>query len=287
MGRIVVIGSTGQLGSDLMRVFGPEAIGLAHPDVEITDEAATTAKLHALRPGWVLNTAAFNRVDDCETDATLAFAVNAIGALNVSRAAAGIGAGVVFFSTDYVFGGDQQRRQPYAESDTPEPLNVYGASKCAGEQLVRLANPRHLIIRTAGLFGQTTSRKGWTFPELMLQKARTGEHVRVVHDQILTPTYSADLAAKVKELIERGAAGLFHVANAGACSWFDFTAELFRLANVSAELTPITTGQSERRARRPAYSALTSTRLQTFGVAALRPWQDALRDYLGKKGELR
>jgi dTDP-4-dehydrorhamnose reductase len=121
----------------------------------------------------------------------------------------------------------------------------------------------------------------------MLQKARAGEHVRVVHDQILTPTYSADLAANVKELIERGAAGLFHVANGGACSWFDFTAELFRLANVSAELTPITTDQSERRARRPAYSALTSTRLQTAGVGALRPWQDALRDYLGKKGELR
>lgn len=287
MRKIVVVGSTGQLAADLMRVFGDEATGLSHQDLEVTDGVSALLKVQSLRPDWVLNTAAFNRVDDSEFNPALAFGVNAIGAFNVSRAAAAVGAGVVFFSTDYVFGADARLPgNPYAENDKPAPLSVYGASKCAGEQLVRLGNPRHLIVRTTGLYGETTSRKGWTFPELMLRKARAEGRASVVHDQILTPTYTADLAAKVKELIDRDMTGLFHLTNAGECSWFEFTGELFALAGVRVSLTPIATDQSERRARRPSYSALMSTRLQQAGLLTMRPWQDALRDYLSKKGEL-
>ena len=288
MRQIVVIGSTGQLAGDLLRVFGAEAIGLSHQDIEVTDGLGALLKLQSLRPDWVLNTAAFNRVDDCEINPSLAFSVNAFGAFNVARAAAAVGAGVVFFSTDYVFGGNERSRgNPYTEGDSTSPVSVYGASKCGGEQLVRLGNPRHLISRTAGLYGETTSRKGWTFPELMLQKARKEGKASVVHDQILTPTYTADLADKVKELIDRGATGLFHLTNAGECSWFEFTRELFAMAGVAVDLAPITTDQSQRRARRPSYSALKSAQLQTVGVAPMRSWQEALRDYLGRKSELK
>ena len=144
----------------------------------------------------MINTAAFHRVDDCELNPALAFAVNAVGAANVARAAAETGAGVVFFSTDYVFSGEgRPRHDPHMESSKPDPCNVYGASKVAGEQLVMNANPRHLVIRSAGLYGTATSRKGSTFPELMVSKGRSDGWVKVVTDQALSPTYTHDLAA--------------------------------------------------------------------------------------------
>ncbi len=282
---IAVIGSTGQLGQDLMRVFGEDAVGFAHQDLDVTDEEGVAAAIRSLEPDWVLNTAAFHRVDDCETNPTLTFAVNAIGALNVARAAAAVGSGVVFYSSDYVFGGqDRERDHPYEEGDDPEPLSVYGTSKVAGEQLVMQANPRHLVVRSAGLYGTATSRKGWTFPELMLNKARTDGFVRVVTDQVLSPTFTADLAQKTKELIEHDATGLFHLTNDGECSWFEFAQGALDLAGVEAKMEPIDSGQLGQRARRPPYSALTTTRLEAVGLKPLRPWKEALNDYLQTKG---
>jgi dTDP-4-dehydrorhamnose reductase len=283
--RVAVVGSTGQLGQDLMRVFGEDATGFAHQDLDVTDEASVASAVGSLKPDWVLNTAAFHRVDDCEVDPASTFAVNAIGALNVARAAADAGSGVVFYSTDYVFGGEERERDhPYEERDNPEPLSVYGTSKVAGEQLVMQANARHLVVRSAGLYGTATSRKGWTFPELMLNKARTDGFVRVVTDQVLSPTFTADLAEKTKELIEHQATGLFHLTNDGECSWFEFARGAFDLAGVEAKMEPIDSGQLGQRARRPSYSALTTTRLAEVRLKPLRPWKEALEDYLRTKG---
>lgn len=285
--RVAVLGSAGQLGQDLMRVFGEEAVGLTHQDLDVTDEQGVSSALRSVEPEWVLNTAAFHRVDDCEVNPSLTFAVNASGALNVARAAAEIGSGVVFFSTDYVFGGQARKRgHPYEEGDDPHPLNVYGVSKGAGEQLVMQANARHLVVRSAGLYGTTTSGKGWTFPELMLNKARTEGVVRVVTDQVLSPTFTADLARKTKELIEQDAVGLFHLTNTGECSWFEFAQGALELAGVEAKMEQISSGQLQQRARRPPYSALGTTRLEKVGLSPLRPWKEALSDYLGMKGIL-
>ena len=283
--KVAVIGSTGQLGQDLMRVFGEDAAGFAHEDLDVTDEAGVASAVRSEKPDWVLNTAAFHRVDDCETDPTLAFAVNTMGALNVARAAADVGSGVVFYSTDYVFGGeDRERNDPYEEKDTPQPLSVYGTSKVAGEQLVMQANARHLVVRSAGLYGTATSRKGWTFPELMLNKARTEGVVRVVTDQVLSPTFTADLSQKTKELVEQGATGLVHLTNSGECSWFEFAQRTFDIAGVEAKMEPIDTRQMQQRARRPSYSALATSRLREVGMNPMRAWQDALGDYLQVKG---
>jgi dTDP-4-dehydrorhamnose reductase len=283
--KVAVIGSTGQLGQDLMRVFGEEAVGFAHEDLDVTDEESVASALRSAEPDWVLNTAAFHRVDDCETSPTLTFAVNATGALNVARAAAVVGSGVAFFSSDYVFGGqDRGRNNPYKEGDTPHPLSVYGVSKLAGEQLVMQANPRHLVVRSAGLYGTATSRKGWTFPELMLNKARNEGALRVVTDQVLSPTFTTDLAGKTKELIEQDAVGLFHLTNAGECSWFEFARGALELAGVDAKMEQISTEQMNQRARRPPYSALDTTRLEAVGLEPLRPWKEALSDYLYEKG---
>jgi dTDP-4-dehydrorhamnose reductase len=285
--KVAVIGAPGQLGQDLMRVFDEDAVGFAHQDLDVTDEARVASAISSAEPDWVLNTAAFHRVDDCELDPTSTFAVNAVGALNVARAAADVGSGVVFYSTDYVFGGeDRERDHPYEEGDSPHPLSVYGASKVAGEQLVAQANPRHLVVRSAGLYGTATSRKGWTFPELMLNKARTDGFVRVVTDQVLSPTFTADLALKTKELIEHDAVGLFHLTNDGECSWYEFARGAFDLAGVEAEMEPIESGQLRQRARRPSYSALTTARLQNMGLSPLRPWKEALSDYLRTKGAI-
>ena len=283
--KVLVLGASGQLGQDLMRVFGDDAVGLTHQDVDVADGVGVAALVRAERPDWVINTAAFHRVDDCELNATLAFAVNATGAANVARATAEAGAGVVFFSTDYVFGGvTRERGHPHAEADCPDPLNVYGVSKQAGERLVGLANPRHLVVRSAGLYGTATSRKGWTFPELMINKARSDGVLRVVTDQALSPTYTADLAAAVKALLDREATGLFHLANAGECSWFEFAQATVELAGIDVDVEPTVSTQQARRARRPPYSALTSERLAATGVAPLRPWREALADYLRAKG---
>ena len=283
--KVAVVGSTGQLGQDLMRLFGEEAVGFTHQELDVTDEERVASAMTSAEPDWVLNTAAFHRVDDCEANPKLTFAVNALGALNVARAAASVGSGIVFYSTDYVFGGqDRERNNPYEEEDSPHPLSVYGASKVAGEQLVMQANARHLVVRSAGLYGTTTSRKGWTFPELMLNKARTDGSVCVVTDQVLSPTFTADLARKTRELIEHDAAGLFHLTNAGECSWFEFARESFDLAGVEAEMEPISTAQMQQRARRPSYSALATTRLGEVGLNPMRPWEEALSDYLQTKG---
>jgi dTDP-4-dehydrorhamnose reductase len=283
--RVAVIGSTGQLGQDLMRVFGEDATGFAHEDLDVRDEASVASAIGSLRPDWVLNTAAFHRVDDCEVDPTSTFAVNATGALSVARAAADAGSGVVFYSTDYVFGGEErERNHPYEEGDSPRPLSVYGTSKVAGEQLVMQANARHIVVRSAGLYGTATSRKGWTFPELMLNKARTEGFVRVVTDQVLSPTFTADLAQKTRELIEHDARGLFHLTNDGECSWFEFARGAFDLAGVDVKMEPVDSGQFQQRARRPPYSALTTTRLEAVGLKPLRPWKEALRNYLQTKG---
>jgi dTDP-4-dehydrorhamnose reductase len=283
--RVAIIGSSGQLGQDLVRLFGEEAVGFTHQDLDVTDGVSVASVMHSLRPDWVLNTAAFHRVDDCEVNPALAFAANTLGALNIARAAAAVGSGVVFFSTDYVFGGQgRQRGHPYKEGDSTDPLNTYGVSKEAGEQLVMQANPRHLVIRSAGLYGTATSRKGWTFPELMLNKARTEGSVRVVTDQVLSPTFTADLAQKTKELTEQDIVGLFHLTNNGECSWFEFAQEVFDLAGVEVEMEPIHTEQTQRRARRPSYSALASARLEAVGSNPLRTRREALRDYLRAKG---
>ena len=282
--RVAVIGSTGQLGQDLVRVFGEETVGLSHQDLDVIDGVGVASAMHSLQPDWVINTAAFHRVDDCETSPALAFDANALGAFNVARAAADIGAGVVFVSTDYVFGGEERERDnPYEEGDVVRPLNVYGVSKAAGEQLVMQANPRHVVVRSAGLYGTATSRKGWTFPELMISKARTDGKVSVVTDQALSPTYTEDLAQKTRELVERDASGLFHLTNAGECSWFEFARATFDLAGIEVEMEPIETGETKRRARRPSYSALKDTRLEEAGVSPMRSWEEALEAYLRAK----
>lgn len=285
--RVAIIGSAGQLGTDLTGVLsgagGYEVSPITRAQIEVTDPESVQNALGDVRPDVVINCAAFVRVDDCEDSPERAFNVNATGAMYVARASAKIGAACVYISTDYVFDGEQE--WPYTEEDTSFPIGVYGASKLAGEQMVRSYCPRHLIVRTSGLYGVAgSSGKGGNFVETMLRMARDRKTIRVVDDQVLTPTYTKDLANRIKELLEAGVIGLYHVTNSGQCSWYEFAGEVFKLSGVRAALEPTTTSAYGAKARRPAYSVLAHESMKPLDIDELRPWPEALEAYLREKG---
>lgn len=282
--RTAVIGATGQLGSDIIRTWPHgETVGLTHSDIEVTDRERVFEVLRVQAPQLVVNCAAFHNVDVCETEPERAFAVNALGAMNVADTCQALGAALLFISTDYVFAGDAGRA--YTELDPPSPINVYGTSKLAGEHLIRARLERHYIVRTSGLYGTAgSSGKGGNFVERMLQLARAGEDIRVVVDQVLSPTFTYDLAQKLLELVGTDRFGTYHVTSGGSCSWHDFAAKIFELTGTRASLAETTTRQFGARARRPSYSVLANAALQELGLEPLRPWPKALADYLRMKG---
>jgi dTDP-4-dehydrorhamnose reductase len=288
--RLALIGPRGQVGTDVDKAAsaaGLEVMPLAHAECDVTDRSSLARAFAPLRDGdIVINTAAFHRTDECEVRPDLAFGVNGIGAHNVAAAAMERGAAVVFYSSDYVFGNAPGGR-PYIESDDVAPVNVYGASKVAGETLTRVGNPNAYIFRIASVFGTAGSAgKGGNFVETMLAKARRDERVEVVDDIVMSPTYAADAAALTIALITRRApAGIYHLTNSGACSWREFADGIFAAAGLATRAVPVATVPDDSRVHRPAYSALASEKLSGFGLAA-RPWQQALRDYLVQKAHI-
>jgi len=304
--KILVTGANGQLGTDLCKVRGDfELIPLTDKDIEISDMSSVKQAFGEYKPDIIINTAAYVRVDDCEDEKDKAFSVNALGARNVAVVAQELGARLVHLSTDYVFGGDQPSTikpsttklstiqpvpkppRPYTEFDTPVPLSVYGKSKLAGEDLVRHLCLRHFIIRTSGLFGVAGSMgKGGNFIETMLKLARERDELSVVSDQVFSPTYARDLALKIARLMVTDYYGIFHITNRGYCSWYEFAREILKLADIKTPVVPITSDQYPQKARRPTYSVLDNYHLRLLGMDDMRPWQEALRDYLLARGHI-
>ena len=287
--KVAVTGAKGQLGSDLCRALHDfEVIPFTHADIEIGDMASVREAMVKHKPAVIINTAAYVRVDDCEDEGERASQVNALGARNVAVVAQELGAKLVQISTDYVFGGEAEpRATPYTEFDTPVPLNVYGRSKLVGEDLVRHFCLRHFIVRVSGLFGVAgSSGKGGNFIETMLRLGGERDELRVVSDQVFSPTYTADLARKIAQLVTTEYYGIFHITNRGACSWYEFTAEILRLAGLKTAVVPITSDQYPQKAPRPRYSVLDNYHLRLLGMDDMRPWQEALEDYLVARGHI-
>jgi dTDP-4-dehydrorhamnose reductase len=285
--RVAVLGAGGQLGSDLVQVISPEdLIALKHPDIDVCDFACVRRVLMEVEPDIVINTAAFHRVDDCEAEPDKTFSVNALGARNVAVVTQELKAKLVYISTDYVFGGETQPRDiPYTEFDTPVSLNIYGKSKLAGEDFVRHLCHKHFIVRTSGLFGVAgASGKGGNFVETMLRLARERSELRVVNDQVFSPTYTKDLAGKTAQLINTEYYGIFHITNKGSCSWYDFATEILKQAGLKTPIIPITSDQYPQKAKRPRFSVLDNYHLRLLGMDDMRPWQKALKDYMREKG---
>lgn len=283
--RIAVIGAGGQLGQALSSLIDPSRLAaLTHGDVELTDRASLERSLRPLAPAVVINTAAFNLVDDAETRPADAFAVNAFGVRELAGVCRDLGCTLVHFSTDYVFGIDLTRDQPYEESDGPGPISVYGLSKLAGEYFVRSICPRHFVIRTCGLYGlRGFGGKGRNFVQTILRLGQERGRVRVVNDQTCTPTFAHDLASATIELLATDAFGLYHWTNSGSCTWHEFATEIFRIAGMAVECDAITTAEFGARAARPKYSVLSTSKFEALGLKPPRPWQEALRDYVDQK----
>jgi len=287
--KVAVTGANGQLGTDLCRALHNfDVIPLTHADIEIADMASVREAMLKHKPAIIINTAAYVRVDDCEDEKEKAFQVNALGARNVAVVAQELGARLVHLSTDYVFGGEvEPRTTPYTEFDTPIPLSVYGKSKLAGENLVRHFCLRHFIVRASGLFGVAgSSGKGGNFIETMLRLAGERDELKVVNDQVFSPTYTRDLAQKIAQLIATEYYGIFHITSKGACSWYEFTTETLKLAGITTTVVPITSDQYPQKARRPRYSVLDNYHLRLLGMDDMRPWQEALKDYLVARGHI-
>lgn len=278
--RYLVTGAHGQLGRALLARLGDRTSWSGgREELDVSDADAVRRVVAAVRPDVVINASAYNNVDGAETDAALALAVNAAGPAHLARACRASGALLVHVSTDYVFDGAASR--PYTEEDAPRPGNLYGVSKLAGELVVAASGAPHLVVRTSGLMGAGGSRvKGGSFVHRILERARAGQPLRVVGDQVFSPTYAPDLAGALVALAERGAHGLVHVTNSGSCSWHGLAVAALEAAGVRAPIEEIRSADLSAPARRPAYSVLSSARYESLGLPPLRPWAEALREML-------
>ena len=275
--KILVTGINGQLGYDVCRVLerrGIEHIGAARRDFDLTDAAAAERFVRACQPDAVIHCSAWTAVDRAEDEPEAARAVNVRGTQALARLCRDVGARMLYLSTDYVFPGEGQR--PYEPDDPTGPLNVYGLTKLQGEEALRETLEEHFIVRTSWVFGVN----GSNFVKTMLRLAETHPTLRVVNDQVGSPTYTADLAELLCDMIVTERYGSYHATNEGFCSWAEFAGEIFRQAGKSVEVIPVSTEEYPTRARRPLNSRLSKDKLEQNGFRRLPDWQDALSRYL-------
>ena len=284
--KVAVIGANGQLGCDLVTAFsgkGDEVSGVTHADMEISDLSSVSHVLGDIQPQVIVNTAAMHHVENCEREPEKAFAVNAVGPRNLAHVARDLDAVLLHVSTDYVFDGS--KGSPYFEDDEPRPLNAYGITKLAGEHFVRATTPKQFVVRTSGLYGKSPCRAkgGLNFIELMLKLAKERGEVRVVDNEFVSPTSTAELAGQLVQLSHSDCYGLYHATAEGSCSWFEFAREIFAITETPVRLKVAGPDEFPAKVARPKYSVLENRALKSRGLNAFKPWQDGLHKYLGNR----
>jgi dTDP-4-dehydrorhamnose reductase len=274
--KLLVVGADGQLGSDVARLLSPtvEVTALQGWWTDAGTFPSLRREVEATRPDAVVNCAAWTAVDRAETEQDAAYRVNVLGARNVAQAAQRVGARVVYFSTDYVFDGTAT--EPYDEDAPTGPLSVYGRTKLQGEQATREANPDHLILRLAWMYGST----GHNFVRTVLRLAREKDELRIVDDQVGSPTFTEDVVHQLWTAIEDGCSGTYHCVNAGQASWHAFATRIVRRLGLNVPVISIHTVDYPTPARRPAYSVLADRKFDLEQLNGMRPWEDALDDCL-------
>lgn len=275
--KILVTGSNGQLGRELAEALpgqGHEAVALSRSELDVADVGAVERVVEAHSPELIINAAAYTDVDDCETERDLAYSVNALGPRNLAQICERQGRELLHVSTNYVFDGEGDRF--YEPFDTPSPISAYGRTKLAGEEYVKHLMSRWYVVRTAGVYG-----RGHNFVRTMLRLAKERDVLKVKADELISPTYARDLAEGIVDVVEARRYGLYHLTNAGSCSWYEFALEIFRLAGVEVEVVPIPGSEYPLPAGRPANGVLSS-----LGSPELRPWREALADYLEREAVL-
>jgi dTDP-4-dehydrorhamnose reductase len=273
--RALVTGGGGQLGSDLAAILGDEAHVRSHRELDITDPDAVDRAFEEVSPDVVFNCAAFHNVDECEREPDSAWAANVRAVAGLAR----LGARLVHLSTNYVFDG--RRPEPYAEEDLPMPRSFYALTKLAGEHAALAYGPDALVVRTAGLYGFAgNASKGGNFVQRMLARARETGELKMVADQRLQPTFTADLAEALVDAVRRDAAGLVHLTNSGECSWYEFTRAILENAALDVPIEPVETVIAPGGVDRPLNGVLARPRADSVGLPPLRPWREALDDYM-------
>ena len=280
--QIVIVGSNGQVGSDLVRVLQQshlDFVALSRSDLDITEKSTLVDKLGKHNPDVIINCSVYHPVDECEANPDRSFTVNAIAVRDLALAARDLHASLVHLSSDFVFDGEQGR--PYCEEDTVRPLSVFGVSKVAGEQLLRKTLPNHFIIRTSGLYGLAGSRvKRGNFVETMLRLGKQNSQVRVVNDLRMAQTSTQNLAKQVLALVRTKNYGTYHASDHGDYSWYEFAKRIFEYSGMSVAVTPVSGRDMPSAAPRPRYSVLENRQLQKLGMDQMQPIDTALQAYL-------
>jgi dTDP-4-dehydrorhamnose reductase len=281
--KIAVVGANGQLGSDVDAEFvkaGDDVMRLTHADIDISSLEWTRSALTPIAPSIIVNTAAMHHVENCEKEPSRAYEVNAIGPRNLAIVALELDAKLVHVSTDYVFNGAKQ--QPYLEEDRASPLNVYGNTKLAGEAFVQASADKYFILRTSALYGRKPCRAkgGRNFVELMLKLAGERDELRVVDDEIISPTSTAELARQIAILSKTDHYGLYHATAESSCSWYEFARKIFEIEDVQTRLSIASPAEFPAKVPRPKYSVLENCALKALGLNSFQPWQEGLRVYL-------
>jgi dTDP-4-dehydrorhamnose reductase len=281
--KVAVIGANGQLGIDISREFkgnGDDVCELSHSDIEICSLESVREALVGAKPQIIVNTAAMHNVESCEKEPLKAYEVNAVGAQNLAVVARQIGAVLIHVSTDYVFDGS--KKEPYLESDSAMPLNVYGNTKLAGESFIRSSVDKYFILRTSALYGRNPCRAkgGRNFVDLMLKLANERDELRVVNDEVVSPTATAELARQIVALGRTDNFGLYHATAEGSCTWYEFAKKIFELVNVKTNVVVAAPSEFPSKVPRPKYSVLENNALKVAGLNSFRTWEEGLRSYL-------
>jgi dTDP-4-dehydrorhamnose reductase len=281
--KVAVLGSNGQLGSDVCAAFlrnGDQVIGLTHSDFEVTSASCVDAVLSASMPEFIVNTAAMHHVEKCEADPIGAFHSNAIGAKFVAEWAKQAGATVAYVSTDYVFDG--KKDAPYLEIDSAVPLSAYGITKLAGEHFTAAIAAKYFVLRVSAIYGHHPCRAkgGLNFVELMLKLSRERDELRVVDDEFVTPTPTVQIAEQLIVLSRSRHYGLYHGTAEGSCSWYEFAREIFRATGTRIRLEKARPGEFPTKVPRPKFSVLENQALKAAHLNVFTDWRDGLDSYL-------
>lgn len=280
--KVLVTGARGQLGKKIIDLMSDnfELILTDYDDMDITNMDQVTSRFAKELPDFVIHAAAYTQVDKAEDNQEICHKVNVMGTKNIAFACQEIGSTLIYISTDYVFDG--KKKTPYLENDSPNPMSVYGETKYLGEKEIEKICTNYYILRSSWIFGELPKgHPGTNFVETMIRLSKENNELSIINDQIGSPTYTKDLVQTIESLIQKAPVfGIYHFSGDGSCSWYDFAVEVLKQSNINIRIRPILSDEYPQKAKRPSYSYLNKSKIESALHVSIRPWQEMLKEYL-------